>query len=162
MKTLLILRHAKSSWKDMSLPDHDRPLNKRGKRNTRLMGALLEEEGIVPELILASTAVRARETAARVATAAGFEGELRLQPELYHAAPDAYLDLLATLGDGLERVMVVGHNPGLEKLLTETTGVHERFPTSALAQVEYEIDHWYQVIDHRGRLVHLWRPRELE
>ena len=162
MKTLLILRHAKSSWKDLSLPDHDRPLNKRGKSNTKLIGRLIADEDLVPELILCSTAVRARKTAARVAASAGFDGELQLLPQLYHAAPDAYLQEIALVGDEIECVMVVGHNPGLEQLVTETTGAYERFPTAALAQVEYEIDHWHEVIDRRGRLVNLWRPRELE
>ena len=162
MKTLLILRHAKSSWKDGHLADHDRPLNKRGKRATKLIGGLLEAEDLLPDVILCSTAVRARTTAERVAHRAGYEGSIEFLPALYHAEPQAYLDAVAVVSDSHERVMVVGHNPGLQDLVTVTTGAYERFPTAALAQVEYEIDAWPQVIDSRGRLVNLWRPRELE
>lgn len=162
MKTLLILRHAKSSWKDEALSDHDRPLNKRGKRSTALIGALLEEQDLVPDLILSSTAVRARDTARRVAKVCGYEGQTQLRPDLYHAAPDIYLELAGLEGEGHERVMVIGHNPGLEDLVNVTTGGYERFPTAALAQVEFDVDTWPEILAARGRLVNLWRPRELE
>jgi len=162
VKTLLILRHAKSSWKNMSLEDHDRPLNKRGKRSAKRMGRLLAQEDLRPDLILSSTAARARKTARRVAAAAGFEGEIELLDEFYHARPMAYLDAVARVSDGLDRVMVVGHNPGLEDLVAETTSAYERMPTAALAQVEYAIEHWFQVLEARGTLAHIWRPRELE
>jgi len=162
MKTLLILRHGKSSWKELSLPDHDRPLNKRGRRNAKMIGRLLASEGLTPELILSSTAERARRTARRVASAAGYEGEIDILPDLYLASPAAYLSRVALTSEALQRVMVVGHNPGLERHVTETTGAHERFPTAALAQVDFDIDAWPQVIDAHGVLVNLWRPREME
>lgn len=162
MKTLLILRHAKSSWKDVTVSDHDRPLNKRGKRSTKLIGALLEQEDLLPDLILSSTAVRALKTARRVAKEAGYEGEIELRPDLYHAAPDAYLEAVALEGGAHDCVMVIGHNPGLESLVTVTTGQFRRFPTAALAQVEYEVETWPEILGARGRLVNLWLPRELE
>ena len=85
MKTLLLLRHAKSSWKDESLTDHDRPLNKRGKKTAPLMGHLLREKNLVPDLVVSSTAVRARSTAEAAAEACGYPGEITLTDELYLA-----------------------------------------------------------------------------
>ena len=162
MKTLLILRHAKSSWKDASLSDHDRPLNKRGKRDAPRMGVLLQEEGLVPDLILSSTARRAKTTAQAAAEACGYEGELVLTRELYHAAPESYLMALQALPEAYQRVMVVGHNPGVEELLEDLTGAVERMPTAALAQVSLRISAWSELrLDASGGLVNLWLPRAL-
>jgi phosphohistidine phosphatase len=161
MRTLLILRHAKSSWKDASLPDHERPLNKRGRRDAPRVGRRLRDEGLTPDLILCSTARRARDTAEAVAEASGYEGEIESRPDLYMADSDAYLHALRGLPDDYERVMVVGHNPGLEELLEALTGEVEALPTAALAQVELGLRRWRDLDDEsEGRLVSLWRPRE--
>ena len=90
MKTLLILRHAKSDWETPDVADHDRPLNGRGKRDAPRMGRLLRDENLVPDLIISSTAKRARKTAKLVAEASGYEGEIRLAETLYLAGPEAY------------------------------------------------------------------------
>lgn len=163
MKLLLILRHAKSSWKDRSLDDHDRPLNKRGRRDAPRMGRLLRQEDLLPDLILSSTAVRARTTAEIVADTSRYEGALELTPELYGAEPEVYISLLGRLDDDYHNVMVVGHNPGLEQLLHTLTGTEESLPTAALAKIELEIDAW-SALDRsrRGSLVQLWRPKELD
>ena len=163
MKTLLILRHAKSSWRDAGLADHDRPLNKRGLRDAPRMGRLLRQEDLLPDLIISSSAVRARKTAQMVIEAMGYDGELRLARELYAAEPEAYLDTLQSLPDGFERVMVIGHNPGLEELLELLTGDWQRLPTAALAQVELDLGTWQDLGDEtQGRLANVWLPRELE
>jgi len=162
MKTVLILRHAKSSWKHPDLDDHDRPLNKRGLRDAPRMGRLIEEAGLVPELICSSSATRALTTARRVAEACGYDGELRVVPELYLAAPETYVDVLAALPDGLERVMLVGHNPGMADLVATLTGGEERFPTAALAHVRLSAERWDDLYGvPRGTLIELWRPKEL-
>jgi phosphohistidine phosphatase len=163
MKLLLILRHAKSSWKNPGLDDHDRPLNKRGRRDAPRMGRLLQHEDLLPDLILSSTAVRARTTAEMVADTSCYEGTLELTPELYGAEPEVYIDLLGRLDDDYNNVMVVGHNPSLEQLLQTLTGTEETLPTAALAKVELEIDAWSELDgSRRGSLVQLWRPRELD
>jgi len=162
MKTLLILRHGKSSWKKPDLSDHDRPLNKRGKSDAPRMGRLLKEEDLVPDLILSSTAKRARKTAEKAAAASGYAGEVRPEEALYLAGPDAYIQLLKLVKDDCERVAVVGHNPGMEELLQTLTGVAEALPTAALAHVELPINRWRELNrDTRGKLVALWCPREL-
>lgn len=163
MKTLLVLRHAKSSWREAGLADHDRPLNKRGQHDAPRMGRLLRQQDLVPDLIISSSAVRARKTAQLAIEAMDYNGELRLEREIYAAEPEAYLDVLQALPDAFERVMVIGHNPGLEELLELLTEDWQRLPTAALAQVELDLDTWQDLSDETpGRLVHLWLPRELE
>jgi phosphohistidine phosphatase len=163
MKTLLILRHAKSSWKDASLAEHDRPLNGRGKSAAPRMGRLIQDEGIVPERILSSTAKRARTTAALVAQACGFPNVIELNPELYHADSGSCLSVLRDSYYDDPCLMLVGHNPGLEELLEVLTGRFERLPTAALAQLSVPIEHWYEIATFTPAvLVNLWRPRELD
>jgi phosphohistidine phosphatase len=166
MKTLLILRHAKSSWDDSALDDHDRPLNARGERDAPRMGRFTRDQHLDPELIVSSDAVRARLTASAIAAATG--GRLLLDPRLYHASADEIVDALhsilqgGVLQDGVATVMIVGHNPGLEALLERLTGEREALPTAALAQIALPIDQWSGLnASTRGTLVGLWRPREL-
>ena len=167
MKTLLILRHAKSSWKDETLPDFDRPLNKRGQEDAPRMGKLLHNEGLVPDLIISSDAQRARTTAELVAEESHYEGEIVFLRDLYAAEPEAYLDALARLGGETACVMIVGHNPGLEELLQELTGELQPLPTAALAQVALQLEHWSELDPSaqndipQGKLVNLWRPKDL-
>jgi len=163
MKTLLVLRHAKSSWKDAGLADHDRPLNKRGKRDGPRMGKLIEDLELVPDLIVSSTACRARKTAETVAASSHYRGEIRFDEGLYLAGPRTIVELVRELPDASSaRVMLVGHNPGLEELIRNLTGEGEPFPTAALAQIELPIDSWSELeLTTKGSLVHLWRPKEL-
>jgi phosphohistidine phosphatase len=161
MKSLLILRHAKSSWSDESLSDHDRPLNDRGKRDAPKVGELLRQLDLAPQRILCSTAKRARKTAAKAGQSCGFAGEIEQRPELYLAPPSAYREALQNLPDEVERAMVVGHNPGLEELLAELTGSPQHLPTAALAHVQLDVERWSDVQDGTtGKLAGLWRPRD--
>lgn len=161
MKTLLILRHAKSEWDEPGVADHDRTLSPRGKRDAPRMGKHLRAKQLVPDLIICSTAKRARKTAKLVAEACGYEGEIRLEEDLYLAEADAYLDVLREAPEECQSVMVVGHNPGLEELLETLTGGAEALPTAALAQVTLPIARWQDLDgDIEGELVGLWLPRE--
>src|SRR5437764_1082292 len=117
MKTLLLLRHAKSSHKDADVDDHERPLNKRGKKDAPKMGRLLKDEGLMPDLIVASTAKRCRKTAEHVIAASGYRGETRFCGEIYEAHASTLVDFLAQLGSEAKRVLFIGHNPGMEELL---------------------------------------------
>ena len=162
MKSLLVLRHAKSSWKHPELTDHDRPLNKRGKRDAPRMGRLIRDEDLVPELILSSSAVRARNTALAVAEACDHACELRVLRELYLAESDDYALFLEKLPDVRSSAMVVGHNPGLEELTEALSGEHQVLPTAALAWIDLPIEHWNELaLDGSSRLRQLWLPREL-
>jgi len=163
MKTVLLMRHAKSSWKDEKLKDRERPLNKRGHRNAPQMGELLLEKELVPQVILCSSAVRARQTAEAVIEATRFDGDVRYNDSLYMAEADEYLKALYKLPDEVERVMIIGHNPGLESLLPLMTGLIEALPTAAIAYLSVPIKSWKELKkDHEAELVALWRPKELE
>src|SRR3970040_1513796 len=122
MKNLLVLRHAKSSWNDPALDDHERPLNKRGRRDGPRMGELVREYGLIPDIVIASDAVRAQLTAETVADAARYAGEILLDRHLYMAGPADIVSLLQTVRENAETVMIVGHNPGLEELVEQLTG----------------------------------------
>lgn len=161
MKTLLILRHAKSSWKDAGLLDHDRPLNKRGKRDAPRVGELIRQQRMVPDLIVSSTAKRARNTAKRVAKASGYKGEIRLTPQFYHAPAGIYIKVLNHLADDYSRVMVVGHNPGMEELVARL-GRSCVMPTAALANISLPVERWSDLDGAtEGTLAQVWYPRDL-
>ena len=162
MKTLLIMRHAKSSWDESGLHDHDRPLNKRGKVNAPRMGRLLRELDMVPDLIMTSSARRARDTAEAVADQSGYEGEAKVVEDLYAAPPEAYLEALEAVDDSYARILVIGHNPGLEELLEMLTSEREALPTAAIARVDLPIESWQALTDETpGKLIKLWRAKEL-
>ena len=162
MKTLLVLRHAKSSWKHRETSDHDRPLNKRGKRDAPRMGKLVAERGLRPDLIISSTARRARLTADEVAKHAGYAGTVQLERRLYLASPTEIIDVVREAAGTTRRVMVVGHNPGLEDLVARLTAPGEALPTAALAEIRLSIRVWRDLtLSSTGRLAGLWRPREL-
>ena len=162
MKTLLVLRHAKSSWKEDSLPDRERPLNKRGREDAPKMGALLRKQDLLPDLVLSSPARRARSTAELVIEESGYDGEVEFRETLYSFESGSYLKALSELADTCQRVLVVGHNPAMEELVEALTGEYLPMPTAALAQIELPIEHWSELAKRRsGRLVNLWRPKEL-
>jgi phosphohistidine phosphatase len=162
MKTLLVARHAKSSWAEAGMSDHDRPLNERGKEDAPRMGRVLKSENLVPDLIVSSTAKRARKTASKMAKACGYVGEIELAGSLYLGHPSDYVHVLQQVGDEHPCVLVVGHNPGLEDLMEELTGQYVKMPTGAVAQVALEIDRWSEfAIPPGGRFVKVFRPKEL-
>lgn len=163
MRTLLLMRHAKSSWDDPSWRDHERPLNERGRRDAPRIGALLAEHGLVPDLILSSTSTRTRETVALLVDALGAEPDTRFVDELYLASPQQLLAAAATAPAHCATVLVVAHNPGLGDLVSHFAGRYERMPTAAVARVEVEVDDWAG-LDARtpGTVSALWRPKELD
>ena len=162
MKTVLILRHAKSSWASASLDDYDRPLNKRGKQDAPRMGALLAEQNLIPDLIVCSAAKRARSTAKRVAKACGYTGEIIKTDALYLSGKSAYLRLLQQTAESHMTILIVGHNPDMEQLIESLTGDYERMPTAALAQVTVDIGSWADLsFNGEHELVNLWRPKSL-
>lgn len=161
MKTLLLLRHAKSSWKQPDINDHDRPLNKRGKKEAPEVGKYLKAHDLVPDLILSSTARRAQDTAQAVADESGYEREIGLYQDLYLSDTACYLDIIQSLPDTSKRVLVVGHNPVMDELLTLLTDVAQHMTTAALAQIDLPISSWQELNEATdGRLQNLWTPRD--
>ncbi len=162
MKTLLIMRHAKSSWNYPELADYDRPLNARGKRDAPRMGQYLRQEELIPDRILTSSAKRARKTANKVAKLCGYTGKVKKLDALYDTVPGVYFEILQALPDTYERVMVVGHNPTMEQLVTHLTGEIKRMPTAAIAHIELAIQSWKTLdLYTKETLVNLWTPKTL-
>jgi phosphohistidine phosphatase len=144
MKTLTILRHAKSSWADDSVVDHDRPLNSRGKRDAPVMAARIAREGIRPSLILSSSAKRAWSTAKEVAKELSYPAEfLQRERDLYHAGVSRLLYVLAEQDVGFNNILLVGHNPGLTDFANYLVpDLTDNIPTCGYASVNIDVDDW--------------------
>ena len=159
------MRHAKSDWGDETLDDHDRPLNERGRRDAPRMGRLLVELAVQPELVICSTAIRARETVERLAPEAGIPREAIVHDRaLYLASPMALLSVARRRADehgDPACVMVVAHNPGMEDLASFLAGEPVRFPTAALADCVVAIEDWADLGDPAETGVRVYRPKEL-
>ena len=171
MRRLLLLRHAKSSWDDPSLQDFDRPLAPRGRAAAPLMADYLRRKRLRPDLVLCSSAVRARQTWALVAAALGDGIAVKELRSLYLAAPSRLLEVVRRAPDSAASVMLVGHNPGMEHLAATLAGprskpkalaaLHAKFPTAALAEIEFEAASWRDVAPGTGRLRRFVRPKDL-
>ena len=168
MRRVYLLRHAKSSWKDRSLADRDRPLAGRGKRAAKAVAGHLEAEGIRPDLVLCSPARRTRETLERVEAAFGDQVETRLDEALYGASEAELLACLRALAQEVDSVMVIGHNPGLEQLAralasqgAQLARMREKYPTAALATIELPGEDWRAIEPGSGKLVAYVRPLDL-
>jgi phosphohistidine phosphatase len=163
MKTLLLMRHAKSSWDHPDLDDHERPLNKRGQHDAPRMGELLEAEDLLPDLILVSSAARAQETMRLLVEACGYDGPVETHHDLYYSDVDAYLRILQHLPETVTRPLLIGHNPDVDELLRMLTGVGRHMPTAALALIELPKNTWGELVsDKMGQLRRLWEPREVK
>jgi phosphohistidine phosphatase len=164
-RRVYVLRHAKSSWDDPGLADHDRPLNERGRRAAKAMRRHLQEQGIAPDVVLCSSALRARQTLERLAPALASSV---VEPQLYGAGARTLLNRLRALPDGVDSVMLVGHNPGLQELVLglaapslERDRVALKFPTAALATLAFDAARWVALGPGAARLVAYTRPRDL-
>ncbi len=163
MKTLTIVRHAKSSWKDASLSDRERPLNRRGTRDAPVMGRRIKAHGIRPSLIISSPAVRAWTTAKVVAAEIGYPKEfLQREPGLYLASLDQILDIIIAQDDGFNSLMLFGHNPGLTDLVNYVQpGLTYNLPTAGVVSVGLHQDNWNLYEQPATELlVHDW-PKKL-
>ncbi len=162
-KTLLILRHAKSSWKNEKLKDFDRPLKHRGEEAANLIGKVLVMAELVPQVILSSPAQRAKQTTELVVAETKFKGELKYVDAFYMGEPENYILALKELPDAIERVMVVGHNPGLEALLQMLDGKVSSLTTGALAYLSLDIKHWSDLTNGTvGELISFWEPDSID
>ncbi len=169
MKTLYLLRHAKSSWSDNGLRDHDRPLAKRGKEATAVLAAHIAAAGVAPAIVLCSTARRAQETLDGVKSALDDDVAVWSDEGLYGADSDDLLAVLRELPGTVPSAMIVGHNPGLQDLAIELAGdgdqralarLHGKFPTGALATLRVP-ETWASLAPGRATLEGLVVPREL-
>lgn len=162
MKILLLLRHAKSSWKDESISDFDRPLNERGKKAAQAIGRYIRKQKIMPDLVLSSPAVRARETTGIITTTAKLTAEIRYDQRIYEADPPRLVQVLSQLEDTFSSVLLVGHNPGIEDLLSLLTGSSQHMPTAALAKIRLEgVGDWSEISQAKAMLELMIKPRDI-
>jgi phosphohistidine phosphatase len=168
VKRLFLLRHAKSSWKDPSLPDRERPLAGRGRRATKAMATYLREHRIAPELVLCSSAVRAEQTLERVRSGLGESPEVKIEERLYEASERGLLECLREVPEEVSSVMMIGHNPAIERLALELANsgqelesLARKFPTGALATLELP-GSWRELEPDGAQLVGFIRPKDLE
>jgi len=162
MKTLFLMRHAKSSWKDDSLADHERPLKKRGKKDIKLIAKVIKKNDLKPDLIITSSAVRAKETAELLAEAIGFKGKIVVSDDLYMGEPSDYMEILTDIKEKYGSVLIVGHNPGLEAYLQIIDGEIEALPTAGLGYLMLAVDEWEDItLETMGDLVGFWKPKDL-
>lgn len=161
MKEVLALRHAKSSWSDPGLSDLERPLNRRGEKAAPEMARRLLELGLRPQRVLCSHAVRARQTAERVAEVLGLpEGSVEIDERLYLASADEILGVLSECDDHFDRVLFVGHNPGIHAFVARFGRVEVgKFPTAALAQIRWPVERWAGLGGREGETLHFDTPR---
>jgi phosphohistidine phosphatase len=162
---LILLRHAKSSWDDFTLDDHDRPLNGRGRAAAQLIGAWLRAKDHLPDLVACSTAARAQETLEMVCDAAQISPQTTMEEGLYHASPDRVLRQIHKSKPGT--LLLVGHNPGfadLATMLVNHAPAHRefsRFPTASTLVVEFSGAEWRDARSGHGTVVDFVTPREL-
>jgi phosphohistidine phosphatase len=160
MKTLYILRHAKSSWDNPNLADFERPLNKRGMEAAPFMGEIIFKNKFQPDVLLSSPAKRAKQTAVLVKEVGGIGAGIQYDERIYEASPQTLAQVISELDSKSDSAMLVGHNPGLESLIRYLTGEIHAMPTAALAIVDLEVDCWNQIYAVCGNLRTLIRPKD--
>lgn len=172
MRTLSLLRHAKSSWDDNALTDFERPLAPRGEAAAPLMGRHMRDIGLAPDLVICSAALRTRETA-RLALAefGGDAPPIVYDERIYEASTADLLSRLQEVDAAIEHVLMIGHNPGLQRLVLQLTGgrlgadaaqIAEKLPTGALVVMALDIARWEDLKDGVGRVTHYMTPRRLQ
>lgn len=162
MKRLILLRHAKSSWRDSGLADHERPLSGRGERDAPRMGVRLQRHGAHPDLVITSHAERALRTATIVARALEYPRDrIRVLPKLYLAAPADILAVVAAQDPQVECLLLIGHNPGLtdltNRLLPELA--LDNLPTAGVVAIDFDTDDWSDAVRTAGRLAFYDYPK---
>jgi phosphohistidine phosphatase len=167
IKHVLLLRHAKSSWENLELADHERPLAPRGRRAAIVMAEHLRRERVRPALVLCSSALRARETLELIAPGLVEQPAIRFERELYAASAERLLERVRAIEDGVECALLIGHNPGLEDLALILAGsgeklarVGRKYPTGALAMLEFA-GHWRELGPGGAKLTDFITPKQL-
>ena len=169
MKTLFLLRHAKSDWGDSSLKDFDRPLNERGWDAAKTMGQAMRERDLAPDFVLSSPSARTTETLARVEEGFGQTFETTQDRRIYLAETETLVELVRSAPSKSDRLMIVGHNPGMHELVLALAQgpaelrdeIAHKYPTAALAEISFDVDDWPDVALGTGCLRNFLRPRDL-
>lgn len=162
MKTLYLIRHAKSSWKDSSLDDFDRPLNKRGMNDAPLIGKYLHSQKIEADVIISSPAKRTELTARIIANKIKFGREIIFEPTIYEASYFDLLKIIHSIENCVNQLILVGHNPSLNELANFLIEVRiENIPTAGVVAISFDIE-WKEIIEKSGRLLFFVYPKKIK
>ena len=159
MKRLIVFRHAKSDWSDMTRGDHARPLNPRGERSARAMGVVLARAGEEPDLAITSSAVRARTTVELAAEAGGWSTPIQVEDALYGASAQGALRVVEGCDGDLERIMIVGHQPTWGQLVSDLTGAPVEVKTATVVGIDLPLGGWDRLSTVRGHIAYVLQPR---
>jgi len=162
MKTLLLLRHAKSSWSNSNSNDFERPLNKRGVLSAGYMVEHLKEKGLFPNKVLCSASKRTQETISLMKNDLDLEGKIVFKEDLYHADYQTILTQINAIDNSIDTLMVVAHNPGLSQLLHYLTGDFINLVTCGIAHITFPLDDWNAVFEYTGELKQYDFPKNHE
>lgn len=160
-RVLLLLRHAKSSWKNKELDDHDRPLNKRGKRDAIKMGKYLKKINMIPNAIVTSSALRTVETTSLVCRHCDYDGPVEVNFTFHKSGVYSYIRAISQTPVDRTRLLLIGHNPELEELVEMLTHSSLKMSTCTLVQINMYIPNWSNIIsqnDFRSEIMNIWKP----
>ncbi len=161
MKNLYIIRHAKSSWKDLNLSDFDRPLNKRGKKDAPFMGELLKNKNIIPDIIISSPALRAKKTAQTIASKINFNNSIIYDNNIYEASLITLINILKIINDTIDTIFLFGHNPSLNMLVNDfINDFYENIPTCGIIQIEFNCNSWQNISSDNAKLINFDYPKK--
>ncbi|MDQ2974232.1 MAG: histidine phosphatase family protein [Acidobacteriota bacterium] len=161
MKILFLLRHAKAENGSAGSPDLERALNDRGRKEAQAVGASIQKQNLGLDLVLSSTARRARETTELILASANLAVDVRYDQRIYEAGPPRLLEVVSQIEEGRSSVLLVGHNPGMEELLQLWTGRLEQMSTGTLAKIDLKAARWSKVVEEKGSLDWIVKPKEL-
>jgi len=153
IKTLYLIRHAKSDWKDAKLSDFERGLSRQGKKDLKSMGSYIALAGVEPNLVLSSCALRAQMTVDGIVDRLEYSGKIHYINELYMEKPKTLLNVITLQDDQYDKMMVVGHNPELTELANIFLKEHiHKLPTLGLIEIQFDIESWEEIHDTQGEL----------
>jgi phosphohistidine phosphatase len=161
MKTLLLMRHAKSSWDNAETSDFERPLNEIGLKTAPFMGSIIYQNGLQPELIISSPAKRAKQTAVLIKAVAEISAKIEYRDELYGARPTAFLEVTSGIVNKYDSVLLIGHNPELENFINKLTGENQSMRTASIAVIKLNVGKWSEISVGCGKLELVLRPADL-
>lgn len=165
MKKVILMRHAKSSWKKRGLSDHSRPLNKRGNKAALLMGEFINSINLIPDLVVCSTAMRTKKTIQLIDSKINKNIKIVYDERIYYTDEEGVLDIIKKQEDDITSIMIVGHNPTMEFLteeLIDSTFNYNKFSTCALAVIDFKAKRWQDINKGEGQLALFKTPKMLE
>ena len=159
MKQLYIIRHAKSSWKDLSVNDFNRALNKRGKKDAPFMGLKLKDKNILPDIIISSPALRAKRTAQTIASEVGYTKQIQFDKKIYESTINYINKLLKSIKDEKNIVFLFGHNPTLNMLVEDYIDFYDNIPTCGIVKIEFNCNSWKDISPSNANFISFDYPK---